>query len=110
MGKQDINTIALNKNTLIYLDKIEGKTTQDKINSLIKNKFLFMLKECEEFIYQFEAKYGMEFKEFKNNWIRNKIRKKYSYEIEKDYMEWEGFVAEKNKLFFTLKKLKNDKI
>jgi hypothetical protein len=56
---------------------------------------------------EFEAKYGMQFKEFAAKWKANKIPNRYSHEIERDYMEWESLIDEHNVLLLQLRKLKD---
>ena len=45
-----------------------------------------------------EAKYRVAFPEFKKKWEEGQIEQKHSYEVEKDYWEWEGLVSRKNKI------------
>jgi len=63
----------------------------------------FKLRECEEKIVEFEAKYGMTFEEFKESWNTKKITDKYSHRVERGYMEWEGLQMEKKRWLSTLK-------
>lgn len=65
-------------------------TLQDAIENRL-NKIIQSIKN-------FEIKFGMNFSEFKIMWDRDKICNKYSYEIEKDYWEWEGLISRKRKL------------
>ena len=59
---------------------------------------LLRLKECEESLFQFESRYGMDFESFTKAWDEDEISEKHSHEVERDYMEWEGFHGEKRKL------------
>jgi hypothetical protein len=56
------------------------------------------LELVESEISKMEGKYHLTFPDFKTRWEQGKIDQKYSYEVEKDYWEWEGFVSRKNKL------------
>jgi len=40
-----------------------------------------------------EKKYEMKFEEFEKKFQKEEISNQYSYEIEKDYLEWEGLVG-----------------
>jgi len=48
------------------------------------------LRSCTERLYEFEKKYRLAFKQFKEAWETDGSPEKYSYETEKDYMEWES--------------------
>ena len=43
---------------------------------------------------RYEQKYGMDFAAFKSAWNDDKIPAKYSYEVETDYLEWEGAITD----------------
>ena len=64
------------------------------------------LKECDARIVEFETKYGMSFVEFEQAWKEKLLGDPFSYSLEKDYMEWEGFCLEKKKWLSLLKELK----
>lgn len=63
------------------------------------------LKECVEQITQFEERYGMGFDSFKAAWESGSIANKHSYEVEKDFWEWEAAVTNRARLEATLEKL-----
>jgi hypothetical protein len=47
------------------------------------------LQEAEQQIKSFEKRYGMAFEKFQQAWETDQITDKYSYDVEKDYWEWE---------------------
>jgi hypothetical protein len=53
--------------------------------------------ECKREIGDFELKYRMTFAEFAEAWENNDIPNKWSHQVERDYMIWEGLEAEKRK-------------
>ncbi|MBC8264055.1 MAG: hypothetical protein H8E47_08040 [Anaerolineales bacterium] len=55
------------------------------------------LRECEREIGDFELKYRMTFTEFAEAWESDEIPNKWSHQVERDYMIWEGLEAEKRK-------------
>jgi len=57
--------VTLSKDMERVLNFMPGKRTEDKIINLIIDGLSFKLRECEEKIVEFEAKYGMTFEEFK---------------------------------------------
>ncbi|MGH7594863.1 MAG: hypothetical protein ACREOI_00860 [bacterium] len=48
------------------------------------------LREAEQQIKNFEERYGMAFEKFQQDWENDQIADKYSYEVEKDFWEWEA--------------------
>ena len=56
------------------------------------------LKEVEEHMKQFEQRYQMEFSLFKQTWNEGRIANKHSYEVERDYWEWEAAVTNRARL------------
>ena len=90
-----MSTVTLPENIMQMLDIVPGETAQDKIMSLLVESAASRLRECDARILELETKYGMGFAEFEREWKSNKIASKYSYPVEKDYMEWEGFQTEK---------------
>ena len=75
------------KEMLIY---VEGKSIQEKFTRLLMSDLENRLRTCTERLYEFEKKYQLVFNQFKEAWETDGSPKKYSYEIEKDYMEWES--------------------
>ena len=46
----------------------------------------------------FEERYGMSFEDFRQAWESGKIAGRYSYEVERDYWEWEAAVTDEARL------------
>jgi len=63
------------------------------------------LKKAEEQIEKFTKRYKMDFETFKQAWKKGKILQKYSYEVEKDYWEWEAAVSDQKRLRQMLEQL-----
>lgn len=59
-----------------------------------KDLVRFKLQEAEQQIKSFEQRYGMPFEKFQQAWESDQIADKYSYEVEKDYWEWETVHAD----------------
>ena len=62
-------------------------------------------RECEEALFRYEAKYGMGFDEFAAAWDAGEFDR-YSHEIERDFMEWEGFRQERGRLLGSIKEMR----
>ncbi len=61
------------------------------------------LREAEEQRKRFEKRYQMDFEVFKRAWNDGQIPNKQSYEVERDYWEWEAAVTDEKRLREVLK-------
>jgi len=100
-----MKTVQLAEDLIAGFELVEGKNTDEKLAHLIRANILLRLKECEEALFRYEAKYGMEFDSFTKAWEQGEIEDKHSHQVERDYMEWEGFSLEKRKLFKALRNI-----
>lgn len=101
-----MKTITLAEDILDKLAFVRGRDIQEKITQLIENNLLLQLKECEDFLFKFESKYGMDFATFAEIWEGGVIPDRQSHTVERDYMEWEGFSQERIKLLQALRNMK----
>ena len=85
---------------------IEGKSIQDKLVRLIMSDLENRFRSCMERLYEFEKKYKLVFKQFEEAWETDTSPEKYSYEIEKDYMEWESLDDEHDLLLSQMRAVK----
>jgi hypothetical protein len=60
----------------------------------VKDLVRLKLKETGERKAAFEQRYGMDFEAFKQAWDEGRIADEHSYEIERDYWEWEATVTD----------------
>ena len=89
--------MALSKFTLKVLADITGETVVEKaIGSTLRDALEHRTEMVEKGMKNFEKKYGMKFSEFKKRW--NKMKNRFSYSVERDYIEWETLVTRKKKL------------
>jgi predicted P-loop ATPase len=58
----------------------------------------FKAEEVEEQIQHFERRYQMDFDHFKQAWDEERIADKHSYEVERDYWEWEAAMTNQERL------------
>jgi hypothetical protein len=101
-----MKTIALADDMVNNLALVPGKDVEEKISRLLENTFVLNLRECEDYLFKFESKYGMDFKSFAELWDQGGIPERYSHDVERDFMEWEGFTMERASLLKTLRNLK----
>lgn len=88
------------------LQYAEGKTIQEKLVRLLLSDLENRLHSCIERLYEFEKEYGLVFQDFKKAWEIDKLPEKYSYKIERDYMEWESLDDEHNLLLSQMRDIK----
>lgn len=91
------------KEMLLY---IEGKSIKDKLVRLIMSDLENRFRSCTERLYEFEKKYRLPFRQFKEGWETDISSDKYSYETEKDYIEWESLDDEHDFLLSQMRAVK----
>jgi hypothetical protein len=73
------------------LSELTGEEQLDlALHHATKDLIELKLREAQERLKIFAERYGMPFEEFQKAWENDQIDKKYSYEVEKDYWEWEA--------------------
>ena len=96
--------MALSPSVVKFLLEITGSSDLNvAVKEISKDAIEHRLEKIESEIRKFEEKYGMTFEEFKRAWEEGKIKNKHSYEVEKDFWEWEGLMSRKKKLEEVLK-------
>jgi hypothetical protein len=90
-----MTTLSLNPQIASHLDSIEGQTPDDKLLALLETYLASQIRACEQEISEYEVKYRSTFDEFAKARQQGQIANRYGHEVERDYMEWEGLVAEK---------------
>ncbi len=98
-----MKTITISETLFDKLSIVRGNKFDEKLLNLLETNALMRLKECEERIFSYESKYGMDFGGFSKAWKKGEIKEKYSHSVERDFMEWEGFEAERKKWLKTLR-------
>jgi len=88
-------TLTLNPQLLSHFRSVEGQTAEAKVLSLLETYLAVQVRACEQEIGEYEVKYRATFPEFAEAWQQGRIPNRYDHAVERDYMEWEGLVAEK---------------
>ena len=96
MLEAQIQTINVSDAIIENMVYIPGGNIDEKMTNLMVSSFRLQLRECEEAIYRYEAKYGMEFTQFADAFDGGEFER-HSHEIERDFMEWEGFCDERSR-------------
>jgi hypothetical protein len=80
---------------------LRAEPLKERFLKSIEEVLVNRLKEYNNRISSFEAKYGMPFVEFALAWDNDRIPDKHSHEVEGDYMDWEALEMSKKKLLDT---------
>ena len=102
-------TFSVSSPIATHLNSVEGLTTDDKLLSLLETYLTVQLRACEQEISAYEVKYRCTFAEFASAWDNGQLPEKNSHTVERDYMEWEGLVAEKQRWLQRLRVLPKHK-
>ena len=83
--------MTISANILKALTEITGEPRVElAIREIIKDSVEHRIRKIEQEIKTLEKKYTMNFKEFDQYFHKEQIPDQYSYETERDYLEWEG--------------------
>ncbi|MEI6209589.1 MAG: hypothetical protein WCP20_22635 [Desulfuromonadales bacterium] len=99
---QTITVADIILNNMVY---ISGNTIDEKLSNLIVNNFKLQLRECEDAIFRYEARYGMGFQTFSAAFDAGELDC-FSHEVERDFMEWEGFCDERENMLTAIRDLR----
>jgi hypothetical protein len=89
-------TVVIPKAMHNILRRLTGQSRPDVALSLaIKDLVHLRMEAVKTRIDGFEKKYGMTFSEFEKACEDGRIRDPYSYEVEKDDLEWEAAVTDR---------------
>lgn len=81
------------------LSRLTGQERFDVALHLATKDLLHLkLNEAERRIQEYEKRYGMSFSQFRDAWENDRISDRHSYEVEKDYREWEAAITDKERL------------
>lgn len=87
------------KSILKLLTDLTGEVIFERaLNVTLKDTIEHRLEKIKKDLNTYQKKYGMKFDDFKNLWLKEKVKNQSSYEAEKDFLEWEGLTTRKSKL------------
>ncbi len=82
-----------------------GKDLEAKLENVTRDGLESQLRKCVEALDVFEIRYGMTFAEFARAWQDDKIPRRWSHEVERDFMEWEARHLERTDLLKAVREL-----
>ena len=102
----DVAEATISKPLHRILSELTGAERFDiALHLATKDLVRLRLKEAEETLDMFAGRYGMSYEQFQNAWEEGRIADKHSYEVEKDFWEWEAAHTDSVKLNEMLDKL-----
>ena len=91
--------VTISKSMHRVLSSLTGEHRADMAVELAAKDLLRLkVKEVEGQIKEFETRYQMRFPDFKQAWNTDGVPSKHSYEVERDYWDWEAAVDNAEKL------------
>ncbi len=91
--------MAIPKSALRVLTELTGEPRFEvALMITLKDTIDHKMERIEDELKKYENKYNISFEDFKKMGEEEKIPNQYSYEVEKDYLEWEGLLTRKEKL------------
>jgi len=65
---------------------------------ITRQQVCLKLEETREQREAFEQRYGMDFQAFQQAWQTGQLADMHSYEVERDYWEWEAAITDEERL------------
>jgi predicted DNA-binding protein YlxM (UPF0122 family) len=77
----------------VLMDLTGEPRTEIAIFEILKDAVEHRIEKIETELKRFEERYNMTFEEFKKKFSKDEIPESYSYDVEIDFLEWEGFIS-----------------
>jgi len=91
--------LPISKFALRALIELTGQPQLDvAILVMLRDAIEHRLEKINVALEAYERKYGMSFQEFEAQGQSGELTDRFSYEVEKDYFEWDSLVTRKRKL------------
>jgi hypothetical protein len=93
------STPAIPKVALRALTELTGEPRFDvALLIALRDAVDHRLEKINEAIRNYEVEYGMSFAEFRARGEEESIPNQFSFEVESDYLEWDGLISRRRKL------------
>lgn len=84
---------------LKVLTDVTGEVKLDSALRIVTQEAIaHRLEHLAERIHALEQKYGTSFAQFEQHFQAGEIPRQHSYEVEQDYLEWEGLICRQRRL------------
>ncbi|MBS1249706.1 MAG: hypothetical protein MAG431_01287 [Chloroflexi bacterium] len=95
----DMSTLTLPKNTAQILHELTGEERPDiALQLVLRDSIEHRLMKIKVSRQGFREKYGMSFDEYDQQWEAEDKDEDYTWEAERDYLEWEALVTRQHRL------------
>ena len=99
MTLENMSTLVLPMDTARALRDLTGEPRPDVALLLVlRDALAYRLEQIETDLRAFETKYGMTFDRYRHRWEVEDKDEDYHWEAERDYLEWEALVTQKQRL------------
>ncbi len=99
MPVESTTALVLPTSTARALRELTGETRPDAALLLVlRDAIAYRQAQIEAGLRAFEDKYGMSFEEYRQQWESTERDEDYHWEAERDYLEWEALVTQKQRL------------
>lgn len=99
MTLENMSTLVLPMGTARALRDLTGEPRPDVALLLVlRDALAYRLEQIETDLRAFESKYGMTFDSYRQRWESEDRDEDYRWEVERDYLEWEALVTQKQRL------------
>ncbi len=99
MTLKNVCTLVLPKGTAQALWDLTGEPRPDAALLLVlRDALAYRLEQMETELRAFESKYGTPFDEYRQRWESQDRDESYSWEAERDCLEWEAVATRKQRL------------
>ncbi len=93
------STPTISKTALQALTELTGEPRLNvALLITLKDAVEHRLEKIDAAIAELEQKYEMSFEQFQMQGKEGNITEQFSYEVESDFLEWDGLISRKNKL------------
>ncbi len=94
-----LTTTTIPKVALRTLTELTGEPRPDiALLITLRDAVEHRLEKINAAICVYEQKYGMSFEQFQSHGQTESIPQQFSYEVERDYLEWDGLISRKRKI------------
>lgn len=91
--------VTIPKATLKIMTELTGEPIFERALPItLKDSIEHRLERINQELEIYQKKYRMDFTKFNALWAKEEVTNQSSYEVEKDFLEWDGLIMRKDKL------------
>jgi len=102
-----MTTVEVDYHLHPILEQLPGSSFSKKIAGILSNEIRRYLIDCEQEMLDLEIRYGLDYREFRENLTSGRLGDEFSYPLEEDAMRWDDLCAEKKHWLEQLRSIEN---